>query len=155
MAWRDLVLRKRAEKGKEEGVEVDRRQMQWGSGWPPSRRKYIGRSSVKNNSLQEGGPPKASLWPFYLLTDALFPYLETINMAQQRWPVAHWHTAADPPLVTDFTSMKGAETTAFNRPFAHSIQPRRMVSASSSEKNGTKNTYPQGATVKIKLVLHM
>ena len=80
-------------------------------------------------------PSKASLWPFYLLTDALFPYLETINMAQQRWPVAHWHTAADPPLVTDFTSMKGAETTAFNRPFAHSIQPRRMVSASSSEKS--------------------
>ena len=52
--WRELVLRKRAEKGKEEGVEVDRRQMQWGSGRPPSHRKCIGRSSVKNNSLQEG-----------------------------------------------------------------------------------------------------
>lgn len=58
-------------------------------------------------------------------------------MAHQRgpaeWPVAHWHTADDPPLVTDLTSMRGAETTAFNRPFAHSIQPR-MLSASSSEK---------------------
>ena len=114
-------------------MEVDRRKRCSG-GVDGHRHTGSAQAQQRITLSRKEGPPEAPLLPFYLLTDALFPHLETTNMAQQRWPVAHCDTEADQPLVTDLTSRRGAETTAFNRPFAHSIQPRRMVSASSSEK---------------------
>lgn len=104
--WRELVLRNGADKGKEEGVEADRRKRCGVGEWEATVRQEVHGQEPKEEKHSPGrkGLPKplscqVSTLP---LTNTLFPYLEVINMARrgahQRGPAAHWHTAADQSL---------------------------------------------------------
>ena len=68
--------------------------------------RYTGsaqQSPANNSTPQEGRASQAALPPLAVpLTNASCPDREIRNMAHQRslckWPVAHWHTAADQSL---------------------------------------------------------